>query len=135
MKKLRPTRVIPLNNTAVGCLKRLAKIQSMQGYVFFDEDGNPFSANCLKKVFKRAIKSSKVVHCRFHDLRHTFATRLVQSGKVDLYKVSKLLGHSSIEVTWRYAHHCPESLRAGVAVLDDQNMTKNDEKKINPCLN
>ncbi len=35
---------------------------------------------------------------RFHDLRHTFATRLVQSG-VDIYKVKKLLGHSTITVT------------------------------------
>lgn len=54
---------------------------------------------------------------RFHDLRHTFATRLVQAG-VDLYKVAKLLGHKDIRMTQRYAHHYPESLRDGVEVLD-----------------
>lgn len=53
----------------------------------------------------------------FHDLRHTFATRLVQKG-VDLYKVSKLLGHKDIATTQRYAHHYPESLRDGVNILD-----------------
>jgi integrase len=54
---------------------------------------------------------------RFHDLRHTFATRLVQAG-VELYKVQRLLGHKSPMMTQRYAHHYPESLRDGVEVLD-----------------
>lgn len=53
----------------------------------------------------------------FHDLRHTFATRLVQSG-IDLYKVQCLLGHKSPIMTQRYAHHYPESLREGVEMLE-----------------
>jgi integrase len=53
----------------------------------------------------------------FHDLRYTFATRLAQNGE-DLCKVKELLGHKSISVTMRYAHHDPESLRASVAVQD-----------------
>ena len=53
----------------------------------------------------------------FHDLRHTFATRLVHAG-VDLYKVQRLLGHKSPNMTQRYAHHYPESLRDGVEILD-----------------
>jgi len=52
-----------------------------------------------------------------HDLRHTFATRLVQAS-VDLYKVQKLMRHKSPIMTQRYAHHYPESLRDGVEVLD-----------------
>ena len=48
-----------------------------------------------------------------------FATRLVQSG-VDLYKVQRLLGHKSPMMTQRYAHHCEESLRDGVEILDRQ---------------
>jgi len=59
----------------------------------------------------------KLADVRFHDLRHTFATRLVQSG-VDLYVVKELLGHKTITMTMRYAHHYPESLRYGVEVLD-----------------
>ncbi len=53
---------------------------------------------------------------RFHDLRHTFATRLVQKSE-DIYKIAKLLGHRNIKSTQRYAHHCPESLRSGVEIL------------------
>jgi len=51
-------------------------------------------------------------------LRHTFAARLVQAG-VNLYVVKELLGHKSLTMTMRYAHHYPESLRHGVEVLDN----------------
>ncbi len=54
---------------------------------------------------------------RFHDLRHTVATRLLQSG-IDLCVVTELLGHKTITMTMRYAHHNPESLMHEVEVLD-----------------
>lgn len=63
------------------------------------------------------MEKANIENFRFHDLRHTFATRLSQAG-VDLYKVAKLLGHKDIRVTQRYAHHNTESLRDGVEVLD-----------------
>ncbi len=63
------------------------------------------------------VEKAKVSKCRFHDLRHTFATRLVQAG-VDLYKVQKLMRHKSPVMIQRYAHHYAESLRDGVEVLD-----------------
>jgi site-specific recombinase XerD len=53
----------------------------------------------------------------FHDLRHTYATQMVQAG-MDLYKVQRLLGHKSPLMTQRYAHHYPEDLRDGVEALD-----------------
>lgn len=74
----------------------------------------------MKFQFKKAVSDSKILYLRFHDKRHTIATRLVQSG-VDLYKISKLLGHKDISTTQRYAHHYPESLRSGVEMLDCYN--------------
>ena len=49
--------------------------------------------------------------------RDTFATRLAQRG-IDIYKISTLLGHHSIEMTQRYAHHCSDSLKEGVQILE-----------------
>ena len=63
------------------------------------------------------MKVARIENFHFHDLRHTFATRLVQSG-IDLYKVQCLLGHKSPIMTQRYAHHYPESLREGVERLE-----------------
>ena len=53
-----------------------------------------------------------------------------QAG-VDLYKVPELLGHKDIKTTQqRYAHHCPDSLRDGVEILEtDYNLTTIEEKK------
>lgn len=54
--------------------------------------------------------------CFMHKLRHTFASHLVQAG-VDLYRVSKLLGHSSIKMTEIYAHLAPADLQQAVTKL------------------
>ena len=55
-------------------------------------------------------KNNKVVP---YSLRHTYASWLAQKG-VDLYKIAALIGHSTIEVTKRYAHLSPDNLRAAV---------------------
>ena len=57
------------------------------------------------------------------------STRLAQAG-VDLYKISKLLGHKDIKMAQRYAHHCPDSLRDGVEILGpDYNLTTMEKKR------
>ena len=53
-----------------------------------------------------------------HGLRHTFASHLASSGKVDLYTLQKLLTHSSPQMTQRYAHLADEALRRAAAVAD-----------------
>jgi integrase len=52
-----------------------------------------------------------------HSIRHTFASWLVQMGK-PLYTVSKLMGHSSLKMTERYAHLAPETQRSAAMELE-----------------
>ena len=71
----------------------------------------------IRTAFKNACKRADIKNLRFHDLRHTFATRLVLAG-VDLATVSRLLGHSSIQMTMRYTHPTPEALKNAVSRLN-----------------
>lgn len=55
----------------------------------------------------------------FHGLRHTYASRLASSGKVDLYTLQKLLTHESPDMTQRYAHLSDEAMKRAAAVADE----------------
>lgn len=116
--KNKEKRTIPINQTVFEFLKVKSKVQSISGYVFSSESATKIDARNLLRAYYSARKQAKLEDVRFHDLRHTFATRLVQSG-VDLYTVKELLGHKTITMTMRYAHHNIESLRHGVDVLDN----------------
>ena len=113
-----PARTIPLNTVALDVLHRRSKIRSIKSdFVFYCTAGTRIDAAKLKTAFPKAVKEAGIDDFCFHDLRHTFATRLAQRG-VDLYKICKLLGHKDIATTQRYAHHCPDSLKDVVAMLD-----------------
>jgi integrase len=71
----------------------------------------------LKKGFKKAVKLAGIPKIRFHDLRHTFATRLVQAD-IDISTVQHLLGHARISMTARYAHSPDQARVAAVERLD-----------------
>jgi integrase len=87
------------------------KVVNIPGFVF------PIMADAVGEGFERAIKKADIVNLRFHDLRHTFATRPVQNG-IDLFRVKELMGHKSITMAMRYAHRCADSLRDSLKVLD-----------------
>ena len=113
------TRTIPLNKIAFDILKDRSKTRHINSdLVFPSSEGTKIQRQRLLIAFKKAVKKAGIVDFTFHDLRHTFATRLAQAG-VDLYAISKLLGHSDIGTTQRYAHHCPESLRHSVEILEN----------------
>ena len=113
-------RTIPVNDTVLSMLRQKSKVRSlMTDLVFCSQVFTPMESGHLRRAFRLALGKARIDDFHFHDLRHTFATRLVQAG-VDLYKVQRLLGHKSPIMTQRYAHHYPESLRDGVETLDRQ---------------
>ena len=72
----------------------------------------------VKTAFKGACRRTGIKGLRFHDLRHTAATKMIEAG-VDLVTVSRILGHASIQMTMRYAHPTPENMRRAVERLGD----------------
>lgn len=112
------TRYIPLNDVAMATLDGLDR-NVVSLFLFWNpETGTRWYD--LKPVWYRDVapKLAKkgIPHLRFHDLRHTFASRLVQGG-VPLNTVRELLGHGSMAMTLRYAHLAPDNLREAVRVL------------------
>jgi integrase len=91
-------------------------------YVFnyLDTDGQvkPYlHHNSLSRAFEKACKRAGIEGLRFHDLRHTAATRMIERG-VSIVAVSKILGHANIATTMRYAHP-DDSLKKAVELLND----------------
>ena len=112
-------RFIPMNDALFIELKRLKSWNGQSSFVFFNpETEKPFLD--MKAGFKGACKRAGISNLRFHDLRHTFASRLVERG-VDIETLKELLGHHSITITQRYIHSSDERKRAAVELLNSKN--------------
>lgn len=76
----------------------------------------PVNRSTLSKVFHALCQELGIEDFRFHDLRHSFSTRLSQSG-CNVFQIMSLLGHKSLSMTARYSHFNTESLRSVVNQL------------------
>jgi len=112
------TRHIPLNDEAFSVLLTLKQYAQDQEFVFPGKNGERL--NNIKSAWRGVLKKAGITNFRFHDLRHTFASKLVMAG-VDLNTVRELLGHSDYKMTLRYAHLAPEAKRAAVEKLNKNN--------------
>jgi integrase len=109
------SREIPLNSDIVSVLKTWKPAGAQpEDHVFPGDDGEPL--HDVKTAFLRVMKAAKITGFRLHDLRHTFASKLVQAG-VDLNTVRELLGHADLKMTLRYSHLAPGQKAAAVAKL------------------
>lgn len=109
---------LPLNETVMGVLgERQGQRLSQCDYVFPSNVQTRMNNRNLIRAFEIATERAGVLKFRFHDLRHTFATRLVQAG-VGIYDVQRLGRWKSALMVMRYAHHNSESLRPSIEVMD-----------------
>jgi integrase len=98
------------------CLKAGADLPPI---VFASEAGTHLDVGNVRRAFYRALTATGLRHVRFHDLRHTYASLLIQQGESLAY-VRDQMGHKSIQITVDiYGHWVPGGNRAAVDRLDD----------------
>lgn len=121
-------RTIPLPVAAAEALRRQRDRQAFDrkaatewqdtDLVFTKPDGSPMSAWVVRTSLQRALKQAGLPAQRFHDLRHACATLLLSAG-VPLVMVSRILGHSTIDLTANtYGHIGIEAMRQAATVMD-----------------
>jgi integrase len=69
------------------------------GYVFTNNVGGPLDDSKLRKRYRKFLAASGIRYIRIHDIRHTFATIVIEDDSGQLASVSKALGHSTIGIT------------------------------------
>ena len=106
-------RHVPISDAVVRVLNEVPKSTQVE-YVF----ANPKTGKPFKSIFyswNSARTQAGLADVRIHDLRHSFASFLVNAGR-SLYEVQKLLGHTQIKTTQRYAHLSHDTLREAINV-------------------
>lgn len=113
------TQHLPING---GARSALAKLRAM--YPNSDRvcPGAGYYNDFKRKFWNPVITQAHIVDFKWHDLRHTFASRLVMKG-ADIFATSKLLRHGDVKTSMRYAHLSNEHLAAVAELLDEQSVT------------
>jgi integrase len=109
------SRPVPMNSIVQDLLSHL----KLQGQVPTDNRLFPFRDRSMRRVFERAVKKAGLQPFRFHDLRHTFASRLAMQGENDR-TIMALGGWKSPAMLSRYAHLSPAHLWKAVEGLVQQ---------------
>jgi integrase len=104
-------RHVPLSTAALEVLAAMPRFKDCPWLVPNPETRKPFVS--IKHGWQRAIRVAKLPGLRIHDLRHSAASFMVNSG-VDLFAVGKVLGHASYQSTQRYSHLANDTLLAAV---------------------
>lgn len=99
--------------------ERLAiELERLKGGV--SEDALVFTCGDVKRSFATACRLASISDLHFHDLRHTFATRLAQLN-LPLTELARLLGHASLQMTYRYSNATAETVSRAASLLDGLN--------------
>ena len=114
-KSGRPRYILLADNALALLQRRYAQFPGTEFVFTNPKTGRPY--RCFFNSWKAAREEAGLPELRVHDLRHSYASALVNSG-VPLYDVQHLLGHSSIKTTQRYAHLSQDRLQASARRID-----------------
>src|SRR5262249_53491323 len=118
-------RNVPLTKRACDVL--LKRIEKAEGDYLFPGRSTDASIVKVNASHVSAVERSKVARFRLYDLRHTFATRAVESG-MDLVTLAAILGHSRIQMVLRYAHPTEEHQVLAIRKLEEFAIAKQMEE-------
>jgi site-specific recombinase XerD len=107
-------RYVRLNAVASKALTQLQKDPDQTGPVFIGRTGERLQSS--RHWFEDAIEEAEIDNFHWHDLRHTFASRLAMAG-VGIRAIQELLGHKSLAMTVRYSHLSPDFQQEAVDKL------------------
>lgn len=106
--KSKKLRSVPLNDSALDVIIKLNTKEKFENLFINFQTGKPYTT--ITKVWQRLRKAAELPKLRLHDLRHQYASFLVNGGRT-LYEVQQILGHSDPKVTMRYAHLSTKALQ------------------------
>lgn len=109
------TRHVPFTSTVRGIIGSLPRPLDGTKLVFSNSEGKP-DLRWPEKTVPAAVEDAKIEDFRFHDLRHTFASRLTMEG-VDLLTIKDLGGWKTLAMVQRYAHLSPGHRHAAIERL------------------
>jgi integrase len=101
-------RSVPMAPDVTSALAQLGGRENWTGdddLVFAGDAGGYLDGSALRRRYKAALEKGALRSLRFHDLRHTFGTRMI--AKADIRRVQEWMGHADIQTTMRYLHYAP----------------------------
>ena len=116
-------REVPLGDEVLAALKDHRGLKHLKGgLVFCRPDGKALKAPECRRPLERACRKAELEPVGWPVLRHSFASQLAMAGAA-LKSVSELMGHTTIQMTMRYAHLSPQVRREAVLLLDGCRVT------------
>lgn len=116
--KTKIKRFVPMTNEVRALLLALHKRNLGNPYIFLEKDGSEVKyAHVYRRFGKAQTKAGITNKIRFHDLRHSFASNYMMNGG-NVFDLQKLLGHTDIKMTMRYAHLTPDHLQSSIKFMD-----------------
>ena len=109
MTKTGKARHVPLSDGAIGILTEIARVPGCAWAFANPDTGKPYVS--IFSAWDTARRNAGLSDVRIHDLRHSFASLLINQGRT-LYEVQHLLGHTQVKTTQRYAHLSQDTLLA-----------------------
>jgi integrase len=101
-------RSVPMAPEVASALAKLADRERSTGdddLVFIGMFGSYLDGSALRRRFDAAVNAAEIRPLRFHDLRHTFGTRMI--AKADIRRVQEWMGHADVQTTMKYLHYVP----------------------------